>query len=218
MSHIFVSYCREDETKVIRLCSELKKHGSNIWLDRDSIAPGENWKDAIRNAISSGSYFLACFSKAYEEKNKSYMNEELVLAIEELRQRSRKAAWFIPVLLDECSVPDRSIGAGETLRDLQWIPISKSWRDGIQKILATTSCHEINRQIELIDEYAHKYVTRSATCAPLPTKYRTILESLGLDDGASYRDSALELYLGIVEDLQSRFGILYDPLKKVAHE
>ncbi len=54
------------------------------------------------------------------------MNEELTVAIEELRLRPTDRAWFIPVLLDDCEVPDRSIGAGETLRTLQWIKLPHS--------------------------------------------------------------------------------------------
>ena len=63
------------------------------------------------------------------------MNEELTLAIEELRQRPTNRAWFIPVLLAECAVPERSIGAGETLQDLQWVDLQRNWDDGIIKIV-----------------------------------------------------------------------------------
>jgi len=44
------------------------------------------------------------------------MNEELAVAIEELRVRSRDRTWFLPVVLAGGEVPDRPIGAGETLR------------------------------------------------------------------------------------------------------
>ena len=63
------------------------------------------------------------------------MNEELLLAIEELRRRPRDRAWFIPVLLDACMVPDIPIGAGETLRDIQWIALHQDWNEGIQTLI-----------------------------------------------------------------------------------
>jgi hypothetical protein len=63
------------------------------------------------------------------------MNEELTLAIEELRQFSTERVWFIPVLLSECDVPARKIGGGETLRDITWVPLYENWDIGIQRIL-----------------------------------------------------------------------------------
>jgi hypothetical protein len=64
------------------------------------------------------------------------MNEELILATEELRQSPPDREWFIPVLLSECDVPARSIGAGETLLDINWVPLYEDWDAGIQKILS----------------------------------------------------------------------------------
>ena len=64
------------------------------------------------------------------------MNEELTLAIEELQEYGSKREWFIPVLFSECDVPARSIGAGETLFDINWVPLYEIWDSGIEKILS----------------------------------------------------------------------------------
>ena len=64
------------------------------------------------------------------------MNEELTLAIEELRQYGSDREWFIPVLLSECDVPARSIGAGETLLDINWVPLYEAWDAGVQRIIS----------------------------------------------------------------------------------
>jgi hypothetical protein len=82
--HVFVSYVREDKEQVDQLCQDLEIHGVNIWLDRHSIKPVTRWKDAIREAIRHGDFFIACFSDDYTSKSKSYMNEELTLSTEEL--------------------------------------------------------------------------------------------------------------------------------------
>ena len=58
------------------------------------------------------------------------------MAIDELRQYASDREWFIPVLLSECDVPARSIGAGETLLDINWVPLYEDWDDGIQRILS----------------------------------------------------------------------------------
>jgi len=133
---VFVSYVREDHEIVDRLVRELSAYGFDVWLDKSKLAPGHRWKDAIREAISQGDFFLACFSEAYGRRSKSYMNEEIILAIEELRQRPTDRAWFIPVALSECEIPARSIGAGETLRDIHWVELHRNWDDGIASIAA----------------------------------------------------------------------------------
>jgi len=55
------------------------------------------------------------------------MRQELLEAVDELRLRPTSRAWFFPVLLDECEVPDLSIGASETLRDLQHTDLRTEW-------------------------------------------------------------------------------------------
>lgn len=136
MPQVFISYVRENSEDVQRLARELRAYGIKVWLDKNDIKPGFRWKDAIREAISQGDFFIACFSVEYSERSKTYMHEELTLAVEELRQRPTDRAWFIPVLLSDTDIPNRSIGAGETLRDIQWVELYRNWNDGIKRILS----------------------------------------------------------------------------------
>lgn len=136
MPSVFISYVSDNAEQVQQLAQELRAHGITVWLDRDKIMPGHRWADAIREGISQGDFFIACFSAEYHKRSKTYMNEELTLAIEELRQRPTDRAWFIPVLLSECEVPDRNIGAGQTLRSIQWVELYKNWSDGVRRILS----------------------------------------------------------------------------------
>jgi hypothetical protein len=87
MPHVFVSYVRENSDVVDRLAAELQSRGVVVWLDGNDIDPGTRWRDAIKNAIRSGKFFIACFSRESNECEESYMNEELTLAIDELRKR-----------------------------------------------------------------------------------------------------------------------------------
>lgn len=135
MAHVFVSYLSSDYEKVEQLCRALEKRGVETWLDRDELQPGQRWKEEIKEAIKQGAFFLACFSSAYQSQQSTYMNEELLLAIEELRLRPTDRAWFIPVLLDSCEVPDRAIGGGESLRDLQWVDLSQNWATGVERLV-----------------------------------------------------------------------------------
>jgi HEAT repeat protein len=153
MNRAFISYVGENRATVVRLAQALRAFDVDVWLDRDRLSPGMRWRTAIREAIAHGDFFIACFSREYQERSRSYMNEELVLAIDELRRRTTTRAWFIPVLLNECEVPDRDIGAGETLRSLQWVNLYEDWDDGVGRILtvvAPTSAklHALQRQLD----------------------------------------------------------------------
>lgn len=129
--HIFVSYVREDAHMARRLVASLRSFGFSIWLDEDSLKAGDHWKAEIRHAIASGLGFVACFSTNSENKHRSYMREELLLAIEELRRRPHSQSWFIPILLDDVSIPDMFIGPGETLNDLHYIRLDGDYEHGV---------------------------------------------------------------------------------------
>jgi hypothetical protein len=135
--YVFISYVRENADQVDKVASALGLAGVNVWLDRDMITPGQRWKDAIRCAIREGAFFIACFSSQYAERERTYMNEELSIAIEELRLRSSDRAWFLPVTLDGAKIPDKSIGGGETLNDLQRVDLSKNWEEGVSLLVST---------------------------------------------------------------------------------
>ena len=137
MSSVFISYLRENIEIINRLCKDLNKYRIDFWIDRKQLTPGVIWQDVIRQAIQSGDFFMACFSDEYNRRERTYMNEELTIAIEELRLRSHDRSWFIPVLLSG-RIPDRDIGGGHTLRSIQYVDLNENtWDEAIQKIVHT---------------------------------------------------------------------------------
>jgi hypothetical protein len=130
---------REDAIVVDRLAMNLRQAGVNVWLDREQLQPGQRWQRSIRSAIGDGAYFLPCFSESYVKRARSYMNEELTVAIEELRLRQTDRSWLIPLQLDATPVPDRDIGGGETLRSLQWVDLGGDWHAGMRRLLTVVA-------------------------------------------------------------------------------
>jgi hypothetical protein len=114
---------REDAQSVRQVTQGLLEANIPVWVDVDDLVGGSRWRDEIRKAIYSGRAFIAFFSTTSEQREKSYMREELVEAIGQLRLRPRDRPWFIPVRLEPCALPDVSIGAGETLSDLHYIDV-----------------------------------------------------------------------------------------------
>ena len=62
MPKVFLSYSRKDSETALKLYQYLKNEGIEIWLDKEKLIPGQNWKYAISQAIKESTHFLALFS------------------------------------------------------------------------------------------------------------------------------------------------------------
>jgi hypothetical protein len=132
---VFVSYVQENRPVVVKLVHELRNASINVWFDQDALPPGVFWRDEIMAAVRRHDYFIACFSVEYAARNRTFMNEELELAIDEVRRRS-ESPWFIPVLLSG-EIPDRQISAARSLRDIQYVDlVSSNWSAAIASLIS----------------------------------------------------------------------------------
>ncbi len=197
--HVFISYVHENQDDVDRLCDDLVESGIEVWLDRDNIKAGARWRDAIEEAIQNGAYFLACFSKEYNERDESYMNEELTLAVDRLRKMPTDRTWFIPVKLNKCEIPNRRISAVETLRDLQWVEFYRDWNGGVQRILKVVKPNDgrpsEGYEFELADP------ARSTTSA-FESEFKNFLARLEIEWNDERNSDPINIYEGqrILED------------------
>lgn len=141
MSEVFISYVREDSETIDRIVELLELNGISVWLDRANLYPGMRWKQGIVDAIRNGRFFLSIHSHSRNLREKTTANEELVVAIEEIRKRPIGKPWLIPVRIDDCSIEDRPIGGGETLLDLQICDLT-DWQKGVVSLLKVLGVSE----------------------------------------------------------------------------
>jgi len=128
--HAFISYVHEDTVAVDLLQQALQAAGIVVWRDTVNLWPGEDWRGKIRNAIAEGALaFIACFSSQGAARQQSYQYEELLLAIDQLRQRPPGRSWLFPVRFDDCDLPYFDLGAGRTLASYQRSDLFGSNRD-----------------------------------------------------------------------------------------
>lgn len=159
-AHAFISYVREDSGDVGVLQHMLEAAGVPVWRDTDRLWPGEDWRARIRDAITGDALvFIACFSSRSVARRKSYQNEELSLAIDQLRQRQPDDPWLIPVRFDDCVIPDRDLGAGRTLASLQRADLFGADRDRAAGQLVAA----VQRLLRLPDPGPHGPQTSYAT-------------------------------------------------------
>jgi hypothetical protein len=125
---IFVSYAHEDREAAWRIYSELKQRGLEPWMDKESLLPGQVWRDEISKAIKNSSYFIAILSSNSVEKG-GYVQKELKEAFDILEETSYSKIFVIPVRLDDCKVSDRKVNV------LHIVDMIDDWKEGFEKVL-----------------------------------------------------------------------------------
>ena len=157
MQHVFISYVRENRKEISELCQVLASYGIDFWLDLQDIKGGEFWELKIQDAIQTSDFFIACFSKEYDERRETYMNKELTLAIDRLRGFHVNNVWFIPVKLNECEIPNFEITGSKTLQSLHHVELYKDWDAGVQSILESISKEIQHESAEIAEIEAKLY-------------------------------------------------------------
>ncbi len=153
---VFISYVKENSLQIDRICKALSEHNIKYWRDKKDIDPGKFWKDAIKAAINNGAYFLACFSKEYNEREETYMNEELLEAIEILRTKKYDSGWFIPIKLSSCEIPAIPIGPGRTLLDIHYLSFYEDWDAELKRLIDIIRHEEDNSSTTQSSEFFEK--------------------------------------------------------------
>lgn len=125
---VFISYAKEDFGIAKKLYYDLKLKGVNPWMDSEDILPGQNWRNEIANAIKNCSFFITMLSSISVSK-KGYVQKEQTLALDFLDEFPVGEVYIIPVRLDACEP------IHPKLKDLQWVDLFQSYKNGVEKIL-----------------------------------------------------------------------------------
>jgi hypothetical protein len=103
--HIFVSYSRRDRHIVEPIVDILRSTPSDVFLDVDSIEPGDRWPERLQRALNKASVIFLFWSS--RSATSDAVKQEWLIA---LAQRKT----IIPVLLDSTPLPPE-------LAEFQWI-------------------------------------------------------------------------------------------------
>ena len=94
MADIFISYAREDETRVRELVRALEKHGWSIFWDR-RIPTGKTWQSYIGQALSDARLVIVAWS------HHSITSDWVIEEANDAKERG----CLVPVLLDPVKPP-----------------------------------------------------------------------------------------------------------------
>lgn len=92
-SFIFISYSSKDRPFALGLTKELENLGASVWIDQLGIKPGEDWDDAIEDALDSADTLLLLISPTSVESDN--VKDEVSIAIEEKKK-------LVPVMIIPC--------------------------------------------------------------------------------------------------------------------
>jgi hypothetical protein len=126
---VFLAYVQEDAAAAERLYRELARSGFDPWMDRKKLLPGQNWPRAIEQAIELADYFVACLSRRAVGKRGCFQ-AELRYALDCARRVPFDQTYFIPVRLEECSVPPR------IRQKIQYVDLFPDWDRGFRALVA----------------------------------------------------------------------------------
>lgn len=102
MSHVFLSYKREDEPRVSRLAQALQAEGLDIWWDR-GLPGGESWHTHIEEKLDSAGCVVVVWSASSAGREGAFVREEA--------RRGLARNILVPVLIDK--LPQLPLGFGE---------------------------------------------------------------------------------------------------------
>jgi WD40 repeat protein len=105
-SLIFFSYASEDGKDVATICDFVKENGFKIWIDKESLIPGQDWDYEINMAIDAASVCLVFISNYSVEKT-GYVNKEIKKILDRMDTLPEGKILMIPIRLDSCPIPRR---------------------------------------------------------------------------------------------------------------
>jgi len=119
---IFISYARDDLLAVQELRAGLEAAGLPVWLDQESLKPGDNFNPQIEDFISRGcGCFLAVISKNTERRQEGYFRREWNLAVERDRGFHHGRRFIVPVVIDDHLEPSL-VPPRFTQINFTWLP------------------------------------------------------------------------------------------------
>jgi HSP90 family molecular chaperone len=162
--HAFISYGRKDELEVKSIYDHLTDNGLKVWLDIESIKPGDDWMESMQAGLENS---RACLVFYRDEPN-VWQQEETKQAI---RKRAKDPTFkVIPVLLP--GVQETEPPLPPFLQGTNWVDL----RNGLLNLKALKRLVEAIRDVGIVP--IHQVPDDSQTDSDLPTGYKADVKKI----------------------------------------
>jgi TolB-like protein/Flp pilus assembly protein TadD len=115
---VFLSYASQDAEAARRICEALRAGGIEVWFDRSELRGGDGWDRQIRKQIQNCALFIPIISATTQKRVQGYFRREWKLGVERTHDMSERAAFLVPVTIDDTSDADADVP--EAFRAFQW--------------------------------------------------------------------------------------------------
>ncbi|HEL4845749.1 MULTISPECIES: TIR domain-containing protein [Stenotrophomonas] len=105
MLRVFISYASDDRERVLPYFERLRQQGFSPWIDQ-LILPGQSWELEITRNFKSANAIII-FMSARSVTKRGFVQREAKDALELMRNKLHGDIFIIPVLLEDCEVPDQ---------------------------------------------------------------------------------------------------------------
>lgn len=119
--NVFISYAREDRSKIEPVVSLLRAAGVNTWVDTIDIPAGANWQQEIDRGLDDADALVYVASK--HSRNSMWMGRELQRFLD-------RSKTVIPVIVDDLGEQNLP----ESLRSRQWVDLRHAFGSQVKKI------------------------------------------------------------------------------------
>lgn len=123
----FVCYSSVDEVFVVRLYSELRRAGVDVWVDKINIPIGARWDDEVEAALNMSTRMLVVLSPS------SVVSQNVK---DEISNALRRDIEIVPVLHQECNIPFR-------IERFQYVDLKTNYDTGLRMLLQRLGVQEL---------------------------------------------------------------------------
>jgi hypothetical protein len=175
MSQVFISYSRRDRETVEKIVSQLEAAGIEVWIDREDITPGKQWRKQIVEGIDTAEAFVLHLSP--NSAASENVLKELNLAEESLDP------FILPVMLSEIKIPAEM---RYQLAGTQFIAYYQDPKRGVH---------------DLITEIKKRSEAKAGQPAVQPPAYREVEVVLENETKESFKQKAQQKFLEILGEI-----------------
>lgn len=189
---IFVSYSRKDKPFVLAFVQELKNQGAKIWIDEFDIELGENWDNAIEEALDQSETIMIIISPtAVESQN---VQDEVSVAISSKKK-------MVPIVITPCELPmrwgrrqyaDLASNPDKALNDiLHFLGLQEKATSSLKKLLSLIGVSEAPKKVmhKVKEEFTGKEVDQEVTLEDL------LVSNAEIDKAINMHKKGIKKYL-----------------------
>ena len=175
---VFISYSSADSAKVHPIAQKLSDAGLRVWLDKWSIPVGGDIVSEIEQGLQKSRVCVACMSNSYFQSKWTQLERNSST----FRDPSNEDLRFIPILIEQCSIPD-------TIARLRLLDFSEDHTSSTKELIE--ACR--NKSIREISktQHASSFLRSLGHTAPVRSVAQTPDGRLGI---SASEDSTLRLW------------------------